>query len=146
MFNKLTNSTMAKNNEADASSINIIRNGTEINGDINCKGDIRIDGKLFGNLHSEGKVVVGENGFVEGSIKCANATVSGSLKVNIAVNELLSLKSTANLVGEITTNKLQIEAGANFSGNCKMGAVIKGMEGGNKSRQEKEEQQREKTA
>ena len=136
---------MAKNNEAEASAINIIRNGTEINGDINCKGDIRIDGKLFGNLHSEGKVVVGEEGFVEGSIKCANATLAGSLKVNITVNELLSLKSTANLMGEITTNKLQIEPGANFSGSCKMGAVIKGMESGNKSRQE-EEQEREKTA
>lgn len=134
---------MAKNNDVDASSINIIRNGTEINGDISCKGDIRIDGKLFGNLKSEGKVVVGEEGFVEGSIECAFATISGDLKVTISVNELLTLKSTSNLVGEITTNKLQIEPGANFSGNCKMGAVIKELEGGNK---EKQGQKREQTA
>tara|TARA_R110000868_G_scaffold71505_4_gene209371 strand:- start:25 stop:432 length:408 start_codon:yes stop_codon:yes gene_type:complete len=135
---------MAKNTDVDASAINIIRTGTEITGDIICKGDIRIDGKLFGNLMSEGKVVVGDNGYVEGSVKCANATISGTLKVTITVKELLSLKATSNLIGEITTNKLQIEPGANFSGNCKMGAVIKGMESGNKSKQE--EPKREKTA
>jgi len=134
---------MARNNDVDASSINIIRSGTEINGDISCKGDIRIDGKLIGNLKSEGKVVVGENGLVEGTIECAYATISGGLKVNIKVNELLTLKSTANLVGEIATNKLQIEPGANFSGSCKMGAVIKGIENGKK---EEREGQRGKTA
>lgn len=141
---KFNSTTMAKNTDVDASAINIIRTGTEITGDIVCKGDIRIDGKLFGNLMSEGKVVVGDNGYVEGSVKCANATISGTLKVTITVKELLSLKATSNLIGEITTNKLQIEPGANFSGNCKMGAVIKGMESGNKSKQE--EPKREKTA
>jgi cytoskeletal protein CcmA (bactofilin family) len=120
--------TMARNNEVDASAINIIRSGTEITGDITCKGDIRIDGKLYGNLKSEGKVVVGENGLVQGNVECVHATISGDMKVNITVNELLTLKSTANLVGEITTNKLQIEPGANFSGSCKMGAVVKGLD------------------
>ena len=132
---------MARNNgEADSSLTNNIRIGTEIKGDINCKGDIRIDGKLIGNLISDGKVVVGENGIVEGTIECAYATISGGLKVNITVNELLTLKSTANLVGEIVTNKLQIEPGANFSGSCKMGAVIKGIEDGSR------EKRKEKTA
>ena len=130
---------MARNNEIDASAINIIRSGTEIKGDIICKGDIRIEGKLFGNLQTEGKLVVGESGVIEGNVECANATISGGMKVNINVNELLELKSTANLVGEIVTNKLQIEPGANFSGSCKMGAVIKGIE-------EKREDRLEKTA
>ena len=97
----------------------------------------------FDKALSEGKVVVGENGLVEGTIECAYATISGGLKVNIKVNELLTLKSTANLVGEIATNKLQIEPGANFSGSCKMGAVIKGIENGKK---EEREGQRGKTA
>lgn len=119
---------MARNTDMDASSINTIKTGTEIHGDIICSGDIRIDGKLFGNLKSEGKVVVGEKGLIEGNIECNQATISGSVKVKIKVNELLTLKSTSNLVGEIETNKLQIEPGANFSGSCKMGAVIKGIE------------------
>lgn len=128
---KANQKKMAKsNNEVDASAINIIRNGTEIKGDIVCNGDIRIDGKLVGTLKSEGKVVVGENGLVEGEVECQNATISGGLKVTIKVHELLTLMSTANLVGEINTNKLQIEPGANFSGSCKMGAVVKGLKDG----------------
>ncbi|MBL4707871.1 MAG: polymer-forming cytoskeletal protein [Flavobacteriales bacterium] len=125
---------MARNNEADSSAINTIRTGTEIKGDINCKEDIRIDGKLFGNLKSAGKVVVGENGLIEGTIECAYATIFGDIKGTTNVNELLSLKSTANLVGDIITNKLQIEPGANFSGTCKMGAVIKGLENGQRGK------------
>lgn len=127
MFKSKSN-TMARNNEVESTAINSIRTGTEITGDIVCKGDIRIDGKLYGNLKCEGKVVVGEDGLVQGNIECKNATISGALKVNIKVSELLSLKSTSNLVGEIVTNKLQIEPGANFSGSCKMGAVVKGIE------------------
>lgn len=131
---------MAKNNvEVDASAINIIRSGTEIKGDIICNGDIRIDGKVIGTLKSEGKVVVGENGLIEGEVECQNATISGGLKVTIKVHELLSLKSTANLVGDIYTSKLQIEPGANFSGSCKMGAVVKGLNDGNKEKREGQE-------
>lgn len=135
-----SNSTMARNNEADSTATNMIRVGTEITGDINCKEDIRIDGKLFGNLKSAGKVVIGEKGLIEGTIECTYATVFGDIKGTVNVNELLTLKSTANLVGDIVTNKLQIEPGANFSGSCKMGAVIKGLENG------KREQAKEKTA
>jgi cytoskeletal protein CcmA (bactofilin family) len=122
---------MARNNETDTSAINIIRQGTDIVGDITCKGDIRIDGKLKGTLNCDGKVVVGEGGVIEGTITCKNADISGSVKVSISVKELLTLKSTSNLVGDINTNKLQIEPGANFSGNCKMGAVVKGIENSN---------------
>lgn len=120
--------TMARNNDSDASVTNTIKNGTEISGDIVCKGDIRIEGKLVGNLKTEGKLVVGQSGVIEGNVECTNADISGGVKVNIQVDQLLVLTSTANLVGEIVTQKLQIEPGANFSGSCKMGAVIKGID------------------
>tara|TARA_R110002049_G_scaffold82535_4_gene209954 strand:+ start:1230 stop:1649 length:420 start_codon:yes stop_codon:yes gene_type:complete len=139
MFKK-SSEKMARNNETDTSSINIIRQGTDIIGDITCKGDIRIDGKLKGTLNCEGRVVVGQGGLIEGTIICNNADISGSLKVSITVKELLTLKSSSNLVGDISTNKLQIEPGANFSGNCKMGAVVKGIESSS------DRKQQEKTA
>ncbi|MFT5666919.1 MAG: cytoskeletal protein CcmA (bactofilin family) [Vicingaceae bacterium] len=129
---KRKSSTMARNNEIDSSAINHIRLGTEITGDINCKEGIRIDGKLVGNLKCAGKIVVGESGLIEGTIECANAIIEGDIKGSTIVNELLTLKATSNLVGDITTNKLQIEPGANFSGSCKMGAVIKGIENGSR--------------
>jgi cytoskeletal protein CcmA (bactofilin family) len=127
---------MARNNDVDTSAINIIRQGTDIIGDITCKGDIRIDGKLKGTLNCDGKVVVGQGGLIEGTIYCNNADISGSLKVSITVKDLLTLKSSSNLVGDINTGKLQIEPGANFSGNCKMGAVVKGIESSSDRKQQ----------
>ena len=119
---------MARNVEAESPAINIIRKGTKISGDISCTGDIRIDGTLIGTLVSDGKVVVGASGVVEGEVSCKNADISGNLKATISVKELLQLKSSANILGDISTNKLAIEPGANFSGNCNMGTVVKGIQ------------------
>lgn len=135
MFSNNKNQTMAKYQEQESPSINIIRKGTNIKGDIECSGDIRIDGNLTGTLQAQGKVVIGETGKVEGEIICANADVSGTLKASIKVKELLLLKSTSNLVGDIHTNKLAIEPGANFSGSCSMGSV-KDIQSVNKSKED----------
>jgi len=80
---------MARNNEVENPAINIIRKGTEIKGDVTCVGDIRIDGILNGTLTSEGKVVVGQSGTIEGEVICKNADISGNIKANIVVKELL---------------------------------------------------------
>ena len=108
-----------------SSVINMIGAGTVINGDIQSKSDIRIDGTLKGSVKTDGKLVVGEAGTVEGDVSCANADISGSLSAKITVSQLLSLKASAKLDGDIITNKLSIEPGASFSGSCSMGAVIK---------------------
>ncbi len=119
---------MAKNNESESLLGNMIKAGTEIKGDINCSGDIRIDGVLIGSLNTEGRVVVGASGRIEGDVTCKNADFSGTIRAKVNVHELLSLKAACNLEGEISTNKLHIEPGANFTGNCKMGGVVKGLE------------------
>lgn len=138
MFNK--NSNNIARNEAEFSSINLIGAGTVIKGDIHAEGDIRIDGILAGSLTAKGKVVVGSTGKIEGEVICQNADISGTLKARITVAELLSLKSTAKLLGEIVTGKLSIEPGANFSGKCSMGAVIKEMKHEEKQQQKQQRQ------
>ena len=105
--------------------INTIGVGTVITGDVHCKGDIRIDGTLKGSLQTTGKVVLGKEGIIEGEVSCGNADISGELKAKITASQLLSLKTTAKLKGDIVTNKLSIEPGASFTGSCSMGAVIK---------------------
>ncbi|MEJ6736853.1 MAG: polymer-forming cytoskeletal protein [Flavobacteriales bacterium] len=134
---------MARNNEVENPAINIIRKGTEIKGDVTCVGDIRIDGILNGTLTSEGKVVVGQSGTIEGEVMCKNADISGNIKANIIVKELLQLKASANIAGNINTNKLSIEPGANFTGTCNMGSVVKEInkDGGKETPQQNIEQQ-----
>ncbi len=126
-----------KNSTNNPSVINMVGNGTVINGDIQSKSDIRIDGTLKGSVKTEGKLVVGSSGVVEGDVICSNADISGEIKAKITVSQLLALKSTSKLNGDIVTNKLSIEPGATFSGSCSMGAVIKDIKHAEK--QEKKE-------
>jgi len=113
---------MAKINEPEfnANNINLVGFGTEINGDIKSSGDLRIDGTLVGNLNVKGKVVVGETGKIKGELVCKNSDISGVVEGKITVDELLSLKSSARINGDITVGKLAIEPGCKFTGYCNM--------------------------
>jgi cytoskeletal protein CcmA (bactofilin family) len=111
---------MAKYNETDNTTINLISNGTDITGDIKSNGDIRIDGSLTGNLSTKGKVVLGPTGKIKGEIICKNSEVSGIIEGKIIVGQLLNLKASSKILGDIVTSKLAIEPGARFTGNCNM--------------------------
>ena len=117
------NESMKK--EETTAAVNMIGAGTVITGDVYSKGDIRVDGTLKGSVITEGKVVLGREGVIEGDIECSTADISGAIKAKITVSQLLSLKTSAKLNGDIITNKLSIEPGAEFTGSCSMGAVIK---------------------
>lgn len=112
---------MAKNNLPETpQSANLIQSGTVITGDIESNSNIRIDGTLRGTVNAGGKVILGSTGTVEGDIICINADIEGKVNGTIKVKELLSLKTTAIVYGEISTDKLAIEPGARFTGTCKM--------------------------
>lgn len=117
----------SKNQAVDASSVNLIGNGTKIVGDITSAGDVRIDGHLTGNIVTTGKFVLGASGVVDGNVTSANADLSGEVKGKVNVSEMLSLKSTARISGDIVTGKLAIDPGALFTGTCNMGAKVKNM-------------------
>lgn len=110
---------MAKFAEVEG-SINTISKGTTIKGTISAMGDFRLDGTLEGNITLNGKLVVGESGYIKGNIVCQNANIIGTVDGNISVKELLSLNSTASVKGDILINRLSIEPGAMFSGSCHM--------------------------
>ena len=123
--------------------INSISFGSTLSGDLVSSGDVRIDGVLNGSVKTEGKLVLGERGVVEGEVSCSSAIIAGELKATIVALELLTLKSTAKLSGEIIAGKLAIEPGAVFSGKCSMGPVVKDI---NKRTQKIEGLEKEKTA
>jgi cytoskeletal protein CcmA (bactofilin family) len=135
MFNKTIKENPMANGrqESTGSSINLIGNGTTIEGDIRSNGDLRIDGTVHGNVYSKAKVVVGSTGMVEGDINCQNADISGTVKGKSSINELLFLKATSKLNGDIVTGKLIVEVGASFTGSCNMGPMIKDIKNADKS-------------
>ena len=109
---------MAKNIQEDVHVVNQIKSGTYIEGIIKASGDIRIDGTLKGSLQTEGKLVIGVSGQVDGDISCNSAEIHGVVNGKITVSELLSLKASCKLLGDIVIGRLSIEPGAQFSGSC----------------------------
>ncbi|MBT8245487.1 MAG: polymer-forming cytoskeletal protein [Winogradskyella sp.] len=102
---------------------NIIAQGTKILGDIESKGPFRIDGSIEGNVSTEGKVVIGKAGEVKGTLNAVNVDVEGKFAGKLVIKGTLSLKSTAQIDGEVQVNKLVVEPGATFNATCSMGAV-----------------------
>ncbi|HYV94255.1 MAG TPA: polymer-forming cytoskeletal protein [Chitinophagales bacterium] len=103
------------------SVVNIIGTGTQIEGEIKTESDIRVDGKVKGTITSKSKIVVGSTGIVDGDLICDTADVSGKIFGKVEVTDLLFLKASGYLEGDIVTGKLVVEAGARFTGSCKMG-------------------------
>lgn len=122
MFSNKTEK-MAPQDVRDSS--NIIGKGTFLEGNIESFGNIRIEGKVNGNVKSKSKIALGQSSFVEGNIVSQNAEIEGEVSGKLEISELLTLKPTAVINGDIYTNKLIVESGATINGNCKMGTAIK---------------------
>ena len=99
--------------------------GTVIQGNIETTGNMRIEGKVTGNVMSSSKIALGPVSAVLGDISAMNADIEGEVKGKLEISELLVLKATAKIHGDIITGKLVVEPGAAFNGTCKMGAIIK---------------------
>lgn len=111
----LTASTTSSN------SINSIVSGTQIDGKVKASNDFRIDGTLVGNLDCSGKVIIGPTGIVDGEINCVNALIEGKFDGILKVKELLTVKDSAKITGDIVTDKLLVQSGAVFNVQCQMG-------------------------
>jgi cytoskeletal protein CcmA (bactofilin family) len=111
--------------EEISNSSNTIGKGTFLEGNVETYGNIRIEGKVTGNIKSKSKIALGPSSQVQGNIQSQNADIEGEVKGKIEIAELLVLKSTAVINGDISTGKLVVEPGAVFNGSCKMGAAVK---------------------
>lgn len=123
MFNKEKNTASPEKSTSKGSpnSATLISPGTVLKGDVKSENDLRIDGTIHGHVRSSAKIIVGPTGFVEGNIEGAHADITGKVKGNITVKELLQLREQCNVEGNITANKLQIDPTAVFNGKCQMG-------------------------
>ncbi|TVP45687.1 MAG: polymer-forming cytoskeletal protein [Mongoliibacter sp.] len=101
-------------------SSNVISRETHITGDITAQGNIRIEGTVDGMVKSTSKVVIGDSSTIKGNIVSAEAEISGKVEGEVVCSDLLFLKKTAFINGNITTQKLVVENGAVFNGKCQM--------------------------
>jgi cytoskeletal protein CcmA (bactofilin family) len=121
----LTSKEQKRAAEEISNSSNTIGKGTFLHGNIETFGNIRIEGKVTGNIKSKSKVALGHQSHVQGNILAQNADIEGEVKGKIEVAELLVLKATAVINGDIITGKMVVEPGAIFNGTCKMGVTVR---------------------
>jgi cytoskeletal protein CcmA (bactofilin family) len=101
--------------------INMIGEGTVVEGTYRAAGDIRVSGRIVGKLLAEGKVIVTQEGEIDGEIVAASADIAGSVVGEISVKERLVLKNSAKIDGNVRALRLVVEEGAVFGGKCQMG-------------------------
>ena len=121
---------------------NKIAQGTKIVGDLEAKGGFRIDGVIEGTVKTPGKVVIGKEGFINGTLECENADIEGKFSGKLIVSNTLSLRSTALIEGETIVAKLAVEPGAVFDATCCMKGRVKSINnerGGREQKQKGEE-------
>ena len=107
---------------AGGHSLNSIVQGTVIEGAVKSKSDFRVDGTIKGKLFCDAKVIIGPTGLVEGEIRCKNAMVEGRFEGILNVSELLNIRESAQVSGDVTTNKLIVQSGAIYNVTCNMGS------------------------
>jgi Integral membrane protein CcmA involved in cell shape determination len=112
---------MAKEVVANAGAMyNALTSGSKIIGKIFADSDFRIDGEVEGTITCNGKVVIGQKGYLKGSISCVNAEIIGTVDGDIVVTETLSLRATSVIHGDVKTKILTVEPNAVFDGTCSM--------------------------
>lgn len=102
-------------------SRNVLSSDVEIKGTVKFTNDLVVDGRIEGEIHSEGNLTVGENARLKAEIKTGTVVVYGKVHGNIVASERVELKATAEVVGDIKAKTLSIEPGAIFVGKSNVG-------------------------
>ena len=107
----------------------IIGEKTRVEGTLHTQDTTRIDGRIKGEAISDGYLIIGENGYVEGDIRSENMLIAGTVQGNIFVRERLEVTENGKIIGDITTKSLIIAEGASFAGKCTMTSLQKVQDG-----------------
>ena len=105
---------------AEHSGKDVLSSDVEIKGSIKFQKELLIDGKVEGEIHSDGVLTIGENADIRGEIKTKSITVFGKVQGNITVGERCELKSRCTLQGDLKAARLVIEEGATFIGKSEV--------------------------
>jgi len=116
-----TNNVSASYQARHSESTCIVSKGTILDGQVNSAENVRLDGYIKGELHCEKKVVMGSTGKAEGKVKTKDADISGTIEGELIVTGTLILRATAKIKGSLTAKYLNVEEGAIYDGDCKIG-------------------------
>jgi len=100
----------------------VISKDTLIEGNFSAEQDVRLDGTIKGDVRCAKRLVLGETGKIEGKVLAESAVIMGSIKGEILVQDLLQLKATAFVDGNLQSKAILVEEGGRYLGECRVGA------------------------
>jgi cytoskeletal protein CcmA (bactofilin family) len=103
-------------NANQSSSKNILNSDVEVKGTLKFSGELTFDGKLEGDINSDGTLQLGDNAVVKGNINAGNVVIRGKVTGNVIAKEKIDIKSKTELFGDIRAPRLAIEEGVTFVG------------------------------
>ena len=103
-------------------SRNILSSDVEIKGTVKFANDLVVDGKIEGEIISDGNLTVGENARLKAEIRTGTVTVYGKVHGNITAASHVEMKASAEVIGDIKASTLSMEPGAIFVGKSTVGA------------------------
>ncbi len=99
---------------------NVLNSDVELKGTLKFNGELTFDGKLDGDIHSEGILTLGDNANVKGTIDVGSVVVRGKITGNVIAKEKIELKVKTELFGDVKAAKLVIEEGVTFVGKSEV--------------------------
>jgi len=103
-----------------ASSKNVLNSDVEIKGNLKFSGELVFEGKLEGDIHSDGHLQLGDGAIINGDITVGSAVVRGKITGNITAKDKIEVKAKTEMFGDIKASKLLIEEGVTFVGNSEV--------------------------
>ncbi len=100
---------------------NVLSSDVEIKGTVKFANDLVVDGKIEGEITSDGNLTIGENARIKAEVKTATVVVYGKVHGNLTAADRIELKASAEVVGDIKAKTLSIEPGAIFVGKSTVG-------------------------
>ncbi|MFH0733562.1 MAG: polymer-forming cytoskeletal protein [bacterium] len=103
-----------------ANDVSILSNGVRIEGKLYSNGNVRIDGKVIGDVIVDGNLTIGEGAEIKGGVNAKNITLSGTMEGVLSSSEKLIMESKAVLKGDLFAKVLVVQEGAVFDGKSTM--------------------------
>lgn len=97
-----------------------LEQGSHFEGELRFEQSFRIDGKVTGRVRSDGDLVIGERGEVEGDIRVGRLFVSGLVRGEVHVTKRLSIHARGRVEGEVHASALVVDEGGVLEGRCAM--------------------------
>lgn len=107
--------------EPDYTNFTLLAKDVDFKGVVNFDGTVRVDGRVEGEIHTTGTLIVGEHAVVKGIISAGVLMNSGKINGTITAVEKIQIFKPGVLVGDIRTPSIAIEEGSQFHGMCDMG-------------------------